>query len=172
MTKVNNNLFSQLSATQKPISQREYIPEAYKKVARGMEKQFLEFMIEQMNKTTGSSKTPSTAMNYYQALLTGKRAETMTHNKDGMGIQDIILNQIYPREKRNKLAYEAYLKAVQAQAAKRYPGLKTSPSQLNNSPKEKENIKVHKPNEIKIHETEVLKPQKSNQRLKYKPLET
>ena len=93
--------------------QRQYIPKAYKKVARDMEKNFLKFMIEQMNKTVFSSESPSAAMNYYKELLTGERAEMMTRNRGGMKIQDIILDQIYPKERRHKLAYEAYLRAMQ-----------------------------------------------------------
>ena len=94
---------------------REYIPEAYQKVARDMEKSFIKFMIEQMNKTVPSSEAPGTAMNYYNGLLVEERAKTMARNRGGMQIQDMILDQIYPKERRHKLAYEAYLRAMQNQ---------------------------------------------------------
>ncbi len=100
---------------------REYIPEPYKEMARGMEKKFLELMIDQMSKTTQFSESPSTSMNYYQDLLTGERADKMARGHVGMGIQDMILDQIYPKEKRNHLAYQAYLKAVQNQYPKNNP---------------------------------------------------
>ena len=100
---------------------KEYIPEPYKDMARGMEKQFLEFMIEQMNKTTQLTEPSSTAANYYKDLLTGERADKMARNHEGMGIQDIILDQIYPKEKRNRLAYQAYLKAMQSQGLRNNP---------------------------------------------------
>ena len=105
-----------------PMGQgKEYIPEPYKDMARGMEKQFLEFMIEQMNKTTHFSEPSSTAANYYKDLLTGERADKMARNHEGVGIQDIILDQIYPKEKRNHLAYQAYLKTMQSQGLRNNP---------------------------------------------------
>ena len=91
--------------------QKDYIPKEFRKVAREMEKQFLEFMIEQMSRTSNSEKPSSTAMSYYKGLLLGKRADIMSRHHGGMGLQELILDQIYPKEKRNKSFYDAYLKA-------------------------------------------------------------
>ena len=49
-----------------PVKQeREKIPDAYKNVAKGMEQQFVEFMISEMEKTSGKTEH-SMAGNYYK----------------------------------------------------------------------------------------------------------
>ncbi|MDD0854821.1 hypothetical protein HBN50_17060 [Halobacteriovorax sp. GB3] len=92
------------------IDDRQFIPEPYKKVARGMEEQFANFMLQEMEKTTGA-KDGSTASDYYKNLMRSKRAEAMAlENK--LGIQDSILDQIYPKQQRSKAAHDAYLAAT------------------------------------------------------------
>ena len=86
----------------------EYVPDEYKKVAKGMETQFLEFMIGQMKKTVDHAEEPSSARNYYESLVTHERAKTMSERNDGKGIKKLILDQIYPRKFRNKHAFQAY----------------------------------------------------------------
>ena len=66
------------------------------KVARGMEQQFVEFMINEMEKTSGK-KENSMAGNYYKSLMNTERAKTMTEVDGGMGLQEMILEQIYPK---------------------------------------------------------------------------
>ena len=88
-------------ANSKPV-EREHIPDAYKKVARGMEQQFVEFMINEMEKTSGK-KDHSMAGNYYKSLLNTHRAELMSQVNGGMGLQEMILDQIYPKKLRKKL---------------------------------------------------------------------
>lgn len=92
------------SATSNP---QQFIPEDYKKVARGLEQQFAQYMLEQMQKTTGS-KDDSTAMNYYKELSQKQQAKTMTEVKNGLGIQDLILDEIYPKKFRNPEALAAF----------------------------------------------------------------
>ena len=101
---------------------KKYIPRPYREMARNMEKQFLQLMIKEMNKTINSSEMPSTSTNYYRQLLNTQRADKMSKNRGGMGIQDLILDQIYPRHRRNPLAYEAYLKALEIQKEKQLQG--------------------------------------------------
>jgi Rod binding domain-containing protein len=90
----------------------ENIPEDYKKVAKGLEQQFAQYMIEQMQKTIGK-EDDSTAMNYYKELTQKEQAKMMTESKSGMGIQDLILDEIYPKKFRNPEAVEAYNQAKQ-----------------------------------------------------------
>ena len=90
------------------IKQR-YIPQQYVKVAQGLEEQFAKFMIDEMEKTTGKQDS-STAENYYQSLLNSQRAKIMAETSGGLGLQEMILEQIYPAKFRNKEAYELYLK--------------------------------------------------------------
>ena len=93
------------------------IPDDYKKVAKGLEQQFVKYMIEQMQKTIGNEKD-STALNYYKELTQNEQAKTMTESKNGMGIQDLILDEIYPKKFRNPEAVQAY------NAAKGQTGIK------------------------------------------------
>lgn len=125
-TKVHN--FSHLNQTSQkkalsianqrvPVSENEhYIPEPYKKVARGMEEQFANFMLEEMNKTTGDSSTDS-ASQYYKGLMTAERAKIMSESDQGLGLKKVILEQIYPKRLRNKIAFENFVARDKAQQA-------------------------------------------------------
>lgn len=87
----------------------EHIPEPFKKAARGIEQQFVEFMVQQMHKTTGAAAEESnTAMNYYNDLLYKEESNKMTEYKNGLGIQKLILDQIYPKKFRNADALAAF----------------------------------------------------------------
>jgi Rod binding domain-containing protein len=90
---------------QKNSDQRwdKYIPDPYKKVASAMEKQFLNFMISKMNQTIKKNDKNSSAMDYYQGLLTQERSSIMANNNGGVGIKKLILDQIYPNHFRNKI---------------------------------------------------------------------
>lgn len=88
-------------------SGKQYIPEPYKEMAKGMERQFAEFMVQEMQKTIGESDV-SSGMDYYKSLLTSEYAEAMAQNKSGLGIQDVILDQVYPQNKRSEIAYNHY----------------------------------------------------------------
>jgi Rod binding domain-containing protein len=81
----------------------KYIPDPYKKVASAMEKQFLNFMISKMNQTIKKNDKNSSAMDYYQGLLTQERSSIMANNNGGVGIKKLILDQIYPNHFRNKI---------------------------------------------------------------------
>lgn len=72
------------------------VPKPYLKIARGMEKQFAQFMIEQMEKTVDKTSTDSSALKYYKSLLNDKHATIMTEKGDGLGLQNMILDQILP----------------------------------------------------------------------------
>jgi len=85
------------------IAKKDNIPTAYKNIATGMERQFLEYMLEKM-KSTISDEEPSTAQNYYDGLQTSEQAKVLAEKNEGMGIQEMILNQIYPKHKRNALS--------------------------------------------------------------------
>lgn len=119
--KVNKeNIPTKLSAEKaKPQeSDLKYIPDPYKKIAKGMEKQFAEFMISQMEKSTGS-KAKDSASQYYKSLMTSERAEVMASKDQGMGLQQVILDQIYPKWKRTPLSYNNYLKQIESQVIRR-----------------------------------------------------
>ena len=87
----------------------EYVPKEYRDVARGMEQQFIEYMIGQMEKTTGNSDS-SISNNYYKSLLNTERAKIISDHNSGLGLQEVILEQIYPKKFRNKEAFNYYKK--------------------------------------------------------------
>jgi len=122
---MTNNIsaaYSQLIQNAKkaaPGNDHKYIPDPYKNVAKGMEKQFAEFMVKQMNKTVGGPEDEGTGTNYYKSLLTSERANAMTENGGGLGLQNVILDQIYPQRMRNEFAYNRYLAQKEASQIKR-----------------------------------------------------
>ena len=71
------------------------IPEAYKKIAVGIEKQFLNIMLEKMKETARPEKE-SAAEKYYSSLLTNEHSEILAKKNDGLGIGKLILKQILP----------------------------------------------------------------------------
>ena len=89
---------------------KHFIPEEYKGVASAMEKQFVKHMIDNMDKTISRSKEESSAEEYYKSLLYDEFANKISQN-DTMGLQDIILDQVYPRRLRNELAYKSFLES-------------------------------------------------------------
>jgi Rod binding domain-containing protein len=87
-----------------------FVPDEFKKVARELESQFSELMLTEMNKTADPAEEVSSAENIYSELLTTERAKTLSENKGGLGLQNMILDQIYPKRLRNEITYEAYEK--------------------------------------------------------------
>ena len=50
----------------------------------------------------------SSAMDYYQGIMNKERSSIMAKNNGGVGIQKLILDQIYPSHLRNKVTYEYF----------------------------------------------------------------
>ncbi len=92
---------------------RQYIPKEFKDVARGLEQQFAEMMVNEMNKTVGEDGTEDgVGMDYYKSLQNTERAKTLTEQNQ-LGLQDLILNQIYPQRLRNEMALKQYQKSTE-----------------------------------------------------------
>lgn len=85
-----------------------YIPKKYKTFAKGMEQQFAKYMVEQMNKTVLKEKSSSPGSDYYNDLLANEYTKNLSEHNNGLGIQDIILDDIYPKKMRNKAAFNLY----------------------------------------------------------------
>lgn len=93
---------------QKPIDDRQYIPQKFKDVAQNMEQQFAEYMISQMNKAVDATEPDESAgMDYYKGLQTTEQAKIMAA-KDNLGLQNVILDQIYPKRMRTEMALKQY----------------------------------------------------------------
>ena len=82
-----NNIPSQPTA--------EQVPAAYREVAQGLEAQFIELMLQEMEKTVHHSATDQ-ASEFYRSSLNNERAKLMAEHGGGMGIAKLILQQIYP----------------------------------------------------------------------------
>lgn len=78
------------------------IPKPYLDVARGMEQQFIKYMIEQMKKTISKAEPESSALKFYNSLLNHHQSNIMAQKNEGLGLQKVILDQIYPAYKRNQ----------------------------------------------------------------------
>lgn len=91
-----------------PVDDTKYIPQQFKDVASSMEQQFVEMMLEQMEKTVDTSESADSAgMDFYRALQKSERAKTMTQ-QNNLGLQNMILDQIYPKRMRNEFALKQY----------------------------------------------------------------
>lgn len=89
---------------------KKFIPKQYQKVAENMEQQFAEYMLSQMNKTVEDSsdnEENSAGMDFYKGLKTTEQAKIMSQ-KNQLGVQEIILDQIYPKRLRNEFALKQY----------------------------------------------------------------
>lgn len=107
---IDNNRKKPVSLNQgKPIDDRQFIPAKYKEVAANMEQQFAEMMIDQMSKTVDENEVDGdgAGMDFYKSLQKGERAKALTE-QNNLGLQNMILDQIYPKRIRNEMALKQY----------------------------------------------------------------
>ena len=90
----------------------EYVPKEFKQIAKSMEQQFIEHMLQQMEKTTGEN-SESSADSYYKGLQRTERAEIFSELSGEGSLKDLILDQIYPEKYRNQISYNAFMKSQQ-----------------------------------------------------------
>ncbi|MCB9094870.1 MAG: rod-binding protein [Halobacteriovoraceae bacterium] len=91
--------------------QLKNIPKEYLEAAKGMETQFANYMINEMRKTVHKVNPESSAEQYYNSLLDYERAKKLVDTQ-GLGLKELILNQIYPQQ--------AQVQNQQAQGHKMY----------------------------------------------------
>lgn len=96
---LTNNLALQARARQK-AAEYENIPKEYMEVAEGMETQFVNHMLTEMRKSVNSAEKDSNANEYYKSLMDFERAKIMTETGTGIGLKEVILDQIYPKHMR------------------------------------------------------------------------
>ncbi len=84
------------------VQQDKYknVPKPYMQVAEGMERQFTNHLLTQMRKTVDSSEPESNAEKIYKSMLDDERANLMAKSNSGLGVKDMVLDQIYPQYKR------------------------------------------------------------------------
>jgi Rod binding domain-containing protein len=76
------------------------IPKPYMQVAEGMEEQFTNHLLGEMRKTVHSTAPDSQATKVYKSMLENERAKLMAQSSSGLGIKDLVLDQIYPKHRR------------------------------------------------------------------------
>lgn len=138
MIKTNNSIPINSSSIQNSKTEnKKYIPKPILDAAQGMEKQFIQLMVNEMKKTAKGPEAESAGMDYYMDIQSSERADAMV-KRNQVGLQDLILDKIYPEKYRNVHAFNAY---------------KNQQNQMNNRPniemnnahvKEHESIELHK----------------------------
>ena len=91
----------------KAVDDRKFIPKQYQDVAESMETQFAETMVKQMNQTIDEEPGEDSGMDFYKSLQTTERAKMMA-KQNNLGLQNVILDQIYPKRMRNEMALKQY----------------------------------------------------------------
>jgi Rod binding domain-containing protein len=92
------------------------VPKPYMDVAKGMEKQFISYMIAQMNNSVKSENKDSSAEKYYKGLMDNERADIMANTKNGIGMKDLVLDQILPSHLKQPANIKAAVKMYQQKA--------------------------------------------------------
>ncbi len=98
MSSVKNipNIHNQLRVQDKYAN----IPKPYLEVAEGMEAQFTNHLLNQMRKTVPTVNPDSQAEKIYKGMLDSERSKMMASSQSGIGVKDLVLDQIYPKHKR------------------------------------------------------------------------
>lgn len=78
----------------------KHVPKPYMQVAEGMERQFTNHLLAQMRKTVHSANPESNAERIYKSMLDDERAKLMAQSDSGLGVKDMVLDQIYPQHRR------------------------------------------------------------------------
>ena len=86
----------------------KYVPDDFKKIAQSMEQQFINHMVEQMEKTSSNS-SETQADSFYKGLQRSERAKIISELSGEGSLKELILDQIYPDRYRNEASYNAFL---------------------------------------------------------------
>lgn len=99
LNSISSNSLMQARARQ-AANKYKNIPKEYLDIAEGMETQFINHMLGEMRKTVHSAEKDNNATQYYKSLMDYERAKIMAKTENGVGLKDIILDQIYPKHMR------------------------------------------------------------------------
>ena len=108
----------------KPIKTQDELRKPYVEVAEGMERQFTNYLLEQMKKGIPRDGDSSSAREFYESQLDGEFAESMSKSDTGLGVKNVILEQILPQHLKkaptlNREAQNMYTKVSEAQDGSR-----------------------------------------------------
>ena len=75
------------------------VPKPYMNFVEGMERQFTNHLLKEMRKTVHPTEPETQAEKYYKSIMDDERAKLMAESDTGLGIKEVILDQIYPQYK-------------------------------------------------------------------------
>lgn len=116
MNRINKFSNSQFKPQTGSTAKFKNVPKPYLDVAKGMEKQFISHMIQQMQSSVKSEKPDSAATKYYKGLMDDQRAEIMANSENGIGLKDIVLDQILPQHMKQQTNAKDVVKMYQHKA--------------------------------------------------------
>ena len=93
------------------------VPKPYLDVAKGMEKQFISYMVGQMRNSVKSEVPDSSAQKYYKGLMDNERSSIISNTENGIGLKDMILDQILPSHLKQRANAKAVIKKYQQEIA-------------------------------------------------------
>ena len=96
MSQIKNNPHIHPQVRVQPNKYRN-VPKQYMEIAEGMETQFINHMLGEMRKTVHTEKPDSNASKYYKSLMDYERSKIMAATDNGVGLKDVILDQIVPQ---------------------------------------------------------------------------
>ena len=102
MSKISQNPHLTKLQTRKSLYENENVPKAYKDIAVGMERQFIRHMLDEMQKTVKSNEPQGPGTAYYKSLMADERSKIMAQVNNGVGLKEIILDQIVPSHLKNQ----------------------------------------------------------------------
>ncbi len=114
--KIDLPLHSPPKQQSKKVDSGKFIPPSVKKIAQDYEAQFAELMLQEMQKTAGLENM-DTSQEFYQSLLQKEQAQKLASSSGGLGIQKMILDQVYPEKFRTESQLEAFEKASRPKKA-------------------------------------------------------
>lgn len=114
LNSLSSNSLAQARARQQ-AARYENIPKEYLDVADGMETQFINHMLNEMRKTVNTAEKDSNASEYYKSLMDFERAKIMAKTENGIGLKEVILDQIYPKHMRVGMPAKHALNTYQQQ---------------------------------------------------------
>ena len=96
--------------TSSKVDDTQFIPKQHKEFAVNLEAQFAKLMFNEMQKTVHSSAPSNTANDFYNSQLLNERSQTMAA-KGGSKLQNMLLDEIYPKKFRNKANFDLYMQS-------------------------------------------------------------
>ena len=88
---------NQNTKSYKVYDKYKYVPKEIMKVAEGMESQFINHMINEMRKTVNKNEPMNQAERFYNSKLDEEYAKIMSETKSGLGLKEMIIEQLAPQ---------------------------------------------------------------------------